>query len=335
MAGTRTKEDRNELAQHRLRKVLKANTVCSGRTLEQKISDAGPSPMRIDPHVLTTARKGLETLGEIAPVTLDNMRWYYLRTTSDAAVQTKLDVLRPLHRDLQEGGFLKRMGQTLEIATYRALLAQPHLRTLGAYLDIGAHDDATLYSKEEPPARISGRTCSGRLDFIVVTETGQFAGIEIKNAREWMYPDRDEVRQLIKKCVDLDIVPVLIARRIPFVTFKLLTACGAIVHQTYNQLFPATDSALAARASNKLMFGYHDVRLGNDPDARLKRFVIDHLPGLIDKQQDKFDEFYDLLAAFASKAMDYTEFAARVRRRLAGTNEDNDWPEDDLTFGRE
>jgi hypothetical protein len=36
-----------------------------------------------------------------------------------------------------------------------------------------------------------------------------------------------------------------------------------------------------------------------------------------------------LLDAFASGAMDYTEFAARVRRRGQGSNEDHDWEDED------
>jgi hypothetical protein len=76
-----------------------------------------------------------------------------------------------------------------------------------------------------------------RLDFLVrhPTATAGWAGIEAKNIRAWMYPDRKEVIDLLSKCLALDVVPVLIARRIQFST---LNACGVIVHQTYNQLFP-------------------------------------------------------------------------------------------------
>jgi hypothetical protein len=37
--------------------------------------------------------------------------------------------------------------------------------------------------------------------------------------------------------------------------------------------------------------------------------------------------FGDLLDAFASNEMRYSEFAARVRRRQLGQKEDNDWEE--------
>jgi hypothetical protein len=122
-------------------------------------------------------------------------------------------------------------------------------------------------------------------------------------------------------------VPVLIARRIPYVTFKLLNACGAIIHQTYNQLFPLADAQLAGMVRDKNLLGYHDVRLGNEPDARLTKFIAQNLPHLIETQRPVFDDFKDLLRAFSTGAMPYLEFAARVRRRINGTNENDDWDE--------
>jgi hypothetical protein len=198
---------------------------------------------------------------------------------------------------------------------------------LGAFPDLDEHDDSSLYQKEEPPSVISGRKCMGRLDFILSTTAGVFAGVEIKNVREWMYPDRQEVRDLLRKCTSLDIVPVLISRRIPYVTFKLMNTCGVIVHQTYNQLFPSADVDLANKAKDKNLLGYHDIRVGNEPDARLQKFSALHLPDLINSHRPTFDKFKDLLASFSTGAMKYKEFAARVRRRLDGTNEDGDWDE--------
>ena len=41
------------------------------------------------------------------------------------------------------------------------------------------------------------------------------AGIEVKNIREWLYPNREEVRELLLKCCTLNVVPVLIATVLP------------------------------------------------------------------------------------------------------------------------
>jgi hypothetical protein len=110
---------------------------------------------------------------------------------------------------------------------------------------------------------------------------------------------RGTIRYL--KWVDhrVDAVPVLIARRIPFVTFRLLSPCGFIIHQTYNQLLPQSESALAAQLREKTLLGYHDIRVGNDPDTR--------------------------------GSMPYEEFAARVRRRQQGVEEGHD-PEEEFDF---
>ena len=58
----------------------------------------------------------------------------------------------------------------------------------------------------------------------------------------------------------------------------------------------------------------------------LKFFGV-NLPKILNDAQDRFSANKDLLWPFATDEMNYAEFAARVRRREEGTNEDNDWPE--------
>lgn len=315
------------IARKRLQLVLKARVVANARTLEQKISDAGPGPMRIDPHVLTQARNDLVQQGVIVRKTIgkSNAPWFHLATATLEAVDERLAAVKPIHDAVLNYDFTMRMGQTMEIAAYRAFIAQEAFNTFGAYPDLDDHDDSTLYTKEEPPSVISGRKSKGKLDFLLTTGKGDRAGVEIKNVREWLYPDRDEVTELLRKCTDLDAIPILIARRVPYVTFRLLNTCGVIIHQTYNQLFPETDADLAAQAAHKDLLGYHDVRVGNAPDKRMTKFVGENLPPLLESMRPVFDEYKDLLADYASNGLPYHEFAARVRRRSEGKNEDNDW----------
>lgn len=144
-----------------------------------------------------------------------------------------------------------------------------------------------------------------------------------------MYPHVGEIRALLVKCLTLDAVPVLIARRIHYSTFAVYSKCGMIVHQTYNQLFPQSDEALATKLRDKTLLGYHDIRLGNQPDARLIKFVTVNLPMVAAEARKKFREHEDLLTAYADGAMEYEEFAARVLRRWRGENEDGVPPDDD------
>ena len=301
------------------------------RTLEQKIADAGPFNQRINPHVLTPARDTLIGDGLVVRLTEAGVPWFHLADEAPSLVRTRLDEQASVHLALQQGDLSKRIGQSLEIAIYRALLLQDRLEFFGRFRGLDDADDSTLYSKEEPPQSISGRELPGgqRLDFLIRHRTAGWAGIEAKNTRPWLYlhggaGPNPLIADLLQKCLILDCVPVLIARRIPFVASKLLRRCGVVVHETYRQLMPAADRTLAEQAKHKNLLGYHDIRIGNVPDGRLITFVGINLPRVLPAARTQFDRYKDLLAGFATQSMEYKEFAARVRRRSAGTNEDFD-----------
>lgn len=321
---------REELAEKRILNILRKHGIATMRTLEQKISDSGPFNQRINPHVLTTVRNQLVAEGVV--IRIDSQApWYHLNDTPEEFVKRRLDEQLPAYKLLQYGGIGTRVGQCLEIAIYRALLEQDKLDHLGSFKNLDEHDDDQLYKKEEPPQSLSGRSLDGdeRLDFLVRHQEAGWAGIEAKNVREWLYPDRREIADLIHKAVTLDIVPVLIARRIPYVTFKVFSPCGVLFHETYNQLLPETDRDLAELAKNKNLLGYHDIRTGNQPDARLLKFIGTNLPKILPEARDRFDDYKDLLGDFADGNMSYKEFSARARRRLEGKNEDSDWDTSD------
>jgi hypothetical protein len=212
------------------------------------------------------------------------------------------------------------------LTTYRALLSGPLVEFQGRYRDLNDHDDSSMYSKEEPQQHIGARELTGaqRLDFLVRHPEAGYLGLECKNTRPWIYPHDEEIKEMLTKCIALDIVPVLIARRIPFVTFMLFSTCGVVMHQTYNQLLPNAEAALADQARNKQLLGYHDIRLGNAADPRMIKFITKNLPQIAAEAREKYDNFKDLLDGFATGTMSYAEFAGRVRRRSNGEAEDFD-----------
>lgn len=219
-----------------------------------------------------------------------------------------------------------RIGQALEIATFRALTSQNQLTFFGHFSDLDAHDDSTLYSKQEPPSSLSGRQIpSGKsLDFLVNHTQAGYAGVEVKNIREWIYPDRQEIRDLLFKCCSIDVIPVLIARRIHYSTFSVLNPCGFLIHETFNQLYPSSGANLAEKVKDKNLLGYHDVRLGNQPDTRLVKFIHQHLPNLLPNARKSFESYKDLLAGYGNGELSYPSFSARVKRRLRGEPEELD-----------
>ena len=312
-------------------RILSAHGIALARTLEQKISDAGPANQRIDPHILTLARNKLIAEGKITKINTANVPWFHLADTPPATLQNRLHEQLPVFQCLQSRNLGFRKGQCLEIAIYKALLRQDPLEYLGNFTDLEKHDDSTPYSKEEPPQALSGRRLPGdqRLDFLIRHPNAGWAAIESKNVRAWLYPNRPEITDLLGKATALDAVPVLIARRLAFVTFKVLSTCGVLFHQTYNQLLPDTEHELADKAKDKRLLGYHDIRIGNEPDNRLTTFVTTNLPRTLPEARVRFDDYKDLLADFAAKTISYKEFAARVRRRSGGLYEDGDWDPSD------
>jgi hypothetical protein len=108
----------------------------------------------------------------------------------------------------------------------------------------------------------------------------------------------------------------------------VLNPCGVILHETYNQRFPEADHELAARAKDKQLLGFHDIRLGNQPDASLMKFIHESLPQILPRARQRFDIYRDLLEHYARGTITYKIFAARVRRRQYGLPEDSDFPDE-------
>jgi len=329
--GKISRVEREFIARKRLLRILENHGVANARTLEQKISDAGPNPQRVDPHILTSVRNALVSENRLVKLERGNTTWFHRRDADPAVVERRLAEQLNVFREFTDRKLVVRTGQVLEIATFRALLMLPEAEFFGRFTDLEEHGDEALYTKQEPPQHIGCRCLPGKknLDFILRSPFDGFFGIECKNSREWLYPDRPEIIELIEKCLALDCVPVLIARRIPYVTFYLLKRCGVIIHQTFSQLLPASAEGVADRAKHKRLLGYHDIRTGNVPDGRLITFITRNLMPLAASAKAKYELYRDLLEGFASREIKYKEFAARVRRRDFGQEEDNDWPNGD------
>jgi hypothetical protein len=113
--------ERISLGKWRVRNILLAQTVACDRTLEQKISDAGPNPLRVEPSVLTEARNALEKEKVVLVEKRGKAPWYCLREADKRKVEARMAELVPLHQKTQEGMFTHRLGQTMEIAVFKAI----------------------------------------------------------------------------------------------------------------------------------------------------------------------------------------------------------------------
>lgn len=144
-----TRIERLALAQKRLINILRTHVVATERTLEQKISDAGPSNQRIEPFVLTQARRLLVAAGRVVELKKRKTPWYHLLEVKQDEVDARLKQLEPIYAATQDGEFSVRLGQALEIAVYKALAAGSQV-FLGGFSDLAEHDDSKQYKRIEP-----------------------------------------------------------------------------------------------------------------------------------------------------------------------------------------
>ncbi len=108
------KAERITLARKRLTSILAAHGVATARTLEQKISDAGPNNQRIDPHVLTVVRNAMIEEGEIVRAPQGGVPWFHLGNASPGVTAARLAALLPVYKEFNHGNVSKRVGQLVE-----------------------------------------------------------------------------------------------------------------------------------------------------------------------------------------------------------------------------
>jgi hypothetical protein len=148
-----SRDEREAIAEKRLLSVLATATIANQRTLEQKISDAGPYGQRVDPHVLTDVRKRLMKEGIIGVASSAGSPWFFASNTSKAAWEARLQILLAVYQPYL--AIAGRIGQALEIATYRALSEIQNADFEGRFKELDGHDDSTMYKKS--PRSILGR----------------------------------------------------------------------------------------------------------------------------------------------------------------------------------
>ena len=317
-----------DIALRRIPSILRARYIATMRILEQKISDAGPTNQRVEPHVLTAARRILEDRGTLVREHRATGRWYRLATTPQDTWRNRLRELEPILRRIQDGRNHQAVGQAFEIAVYRALLTEQHpFWVFGGFRNLDTPAQGSP-RKTEPPSMIDGKSLDGdtKLDFLLLHPSAGPLGLEVKNTREWIYPQSDEMRSLLSKCCDLDAVPVMLCRRYSYATYSVLHRCGVLLYQNYNQLMPESLRELAGLARDKDLLGYHDIRVGDAPSPRLRHFLGTNLPPLVSEARSRFSVHQDLICQFASAEMSYEAFAARTKRRDQGLDEDSGVP---------
>lgn len=319
--------ERVEIAMLRLPNVLDREVVACQKTLEQKISDQGPAGQRADPHLLGLALKELSLERRLLavhthPATTD-ISWYANARTPAEVVQEKLNVVAPLYAKVATGQFPNLVGDALEVITYKCLMelhrSAPRHDFLGSMDLVSSKNKHGRYIKVEPPNSISGNKCLKVPDFFLGGFSFGNICIECKNLREWIYPRNGLIRDLIRKGVETDTIPLLIARRLHYTTItNLFVPAGIMSHESYYQYYPSDNGELASAVSEKRSLGFSDVRATEQPDKRTQNFFLGNLPKFADNMAVRFRANKSALIDFADGNINLAQLYNAIGSPAAG-----------------
>ena len=302
--------ERLQIGISRLLSVADREEIVSIRTLEMKISDGGPTPKRVEPHILGLA--GIELLERRRlsihrhPLT-KTLNWYAPSRLSPDHVKEKLDAVARVHADTVSPTFTAALGDPLEISIFRCLQEMRQndrrVRFYGSF-DLSKRLDNGRFSKKEPPTSYNDAVIDGPPDFVLFhPDSGETFMIECKNHREWIYPSSDNIKTIVRKAIAADCTPIIIARRMPFITKNGLCApAGIIAHETYHQLYPETDNAraLAELARQKRGLGYSDIKVSEEPLDRTRNFFHNSFPKIAQRAAELFQTNKEPLSLWAN-----------------------------------
>lgn len=309
----------------RVQSVLDQHTVAHRRTLEQKISEQGPKPMRVDPHLLGLGIMDLLELNRLREYRHSDtgaQPWYANPATPVQTVVDRLSHLAPLYAHIARHGFGNLTGDALEIIVYKTLeriyAAKPRYPYLGHFF-LDQPKQGNRYRKIQPPRHLGKYQTKKEADFL---QFGHDAGplcIECKNLREWIYPNSRDIRELILKSIDLNCIPVLVARRIHYsARTNLLEPAGIIAHETYLNYYPADHIELADKVRDKNSLGFTDVTASEEPHQRTVTFFENNLPRILNRMAERWRRNLPALTDYAQERINLAQLYTAVGSPAGG-----------------
>lgn len=317
---------RIDLGRRRIQSVLDRDIICHRRTLEQKISDQGPREQRVDPQLLGFAIEDLLQLNRLKeeqhPID-QRARWFTNIGTKPDIYQPKLDTLAALYQTVSGGSFGNLIGDALEVAVFRSIES---LRAARPGIDFNGHfyldqpkNSQGRFLKVQPPRFHGGRATKKEADFLIYGFAPGPLCVECKNFREWFYPTEGAFKQLIIKASDLGAIPVIIARRIHYTAItNLLEPSGIIAHESYYQYYPSDQHELAASVRDKRSLGFSDILASEEPHARTVRFFVEHLPSIVDRMAERWQQHLPVLVDYANDRLNLAQLYNAIGCRAAG-----------------
>jgi len=316
--------ERVAVAKSRIQSILDRDTVCNQKTLEQKIAEQGPKPMRVDPHLVGLALLDLLQLNRLSSHTHESTKiaWFANPGTKAALVAERLAELAPLYAQITGNGFGNLTGDALELVVWKCLEEQFSAKRRFAYqghFDLTKPKKNGRYSRVAPSKTLNGKTTTGEADFYQFGYDEGALFIECKNYREWFYPHQSLIKELIIKADALDAIPVLIVRRLHYTTrTNFLEPAGIIAHESLLQYYPADQAALAEQVKHARKLGFTDVTATEQPHARTRKFFSQLLPTLVPRMAANWFANRSALVAYAKDELNLAQLYTEIGSPAGG-----------------
>lgn len=250
--------------------------MASRRTLESKISEAGRE--RVHPRPLGETIRAMIAAGDLVAGEIRKTQVLWLPGTPAADLESRrvqLDRLMEIYYRHASGarnneGVIGAAGESMLKLAFRESSTMDYMQ----WGDIDRYRDGVLTQPSDGLVTIK-KPGAGR-DF-----NDNVGLVEVKNRREWQYPENYMLWKLIRNAYLCDIVGIYFARRIPKTTFWFtFKRLGAVGVETFNQFAPAASETELSDVKHRDGMGYHDLYFKNEVPPYLQR-QIDQLPDRI------------------------------------------------------
>jgi hypothetical protein len=269
------------LARYRTIRILRQRQAATIRQLDVKICESGPAHIRPQPHILAHAIDDLEDSSIIQAIPTQGERetpFYVHAGTSPELAKQRIDellVFYRLHRWL--AGTKQYCGDVLEDIVRESFAADPRY----------------VYQGRPPSQR--------PLDAAFHFSSGNvLLGIEVKNVREWLYPANPRIWPMLSKCVEIDAVPVLVTRKVAFLTRQLFTAIGVLRLEFHRQVFSQLVASQLEGIRHTDLLGYKDViALPSKAHPTVVKFASEVVPRYLESYSAKWKEQRERVRRYA------------------------------------
>jgi len=300
-------------------------------------------PTGLNPHILTAAKRELLDEGAIEIVTSPTRGGRTISVTALAdrkgretafqqAAQRKRILLARYYGWTQDQPKRRSpVGHAGEIVEHKSLLAAaptgfkllkpegPGIESVfGNPVPGGSLDDAAFLQTEDKDGLPTGSV---------------FLPIEVKNVREWIYPDAAELYQLLDKAVrikaehpDLPMAPVLVCRRASYFATAMAKELGFFIAQTGNQFIRPLEEVMAAdgRLLREIQseLGFQDLIATENEHLSLTRLFTKSLPPIAARTAERFAQAAPVLASYTGALRGVNLSFAERREIMSHLRED-------------